>query len=140
MQNRAIVMATTALLLTIAPAVSNAQQDWNGNEAQGLGHPHPSTANVSLSDNWKAYRFDRDGIRYYQVNDRNDNVHVVVGKVDEIMWALPAGKPSARTSLPSWRLKISEEAVPTLVYSDEEISLIHYQDGSNTVWSVEEVP
>lgn len=137
MQTRAIVMTTTALLLAIAPAVAKAQQDWNGSEAQGVGHPQPSTANLSISDSWKAYRFERDGIRYYQVNDLNDNVHVVIGRVGDIMWALPAGKPSARTSLPSWRLKISEEAVPTIVYLDEDVSLIHFQDGINTIWSVE---
>lgn len=136
MQNRVIAMAT-ALLFSTVPIIASAQQDWNGNELQAFGHPTPSTVNASLDDNWRAFRFERDGITYFQVNDVNDNVHVVVGKLDDVFWALPVGKPSARTSLPSWQLKISGDAVPTLVYADDEVSLVHYVDGTSTVWSVE---
>lgn len=136
MQNRVFAMAT-ALLLTTAPGNASAQQDWNGNELQALGHPMPSAGNVSLDENWKVFRFERDGITYFQINDVNDNVHAVIGKLDDVFWALPAGKPFARTSLPSWRLKLSVDAVPTLVYADDDITLVHYLDEASSVWSVE---
>jgi hypothetical protein len=139
MQIRVFAMAVTALLTSSAPFVASAQQDWNGNEQQALGYPIPSADDASLDDNWKVYRFVRDGITYIQVNDLNDNVHAVIGKMDDVFWALPAGKPSARTSLPSWRLKISDDAVPHLVYADDEFSLVHYLDDVSSVWSVEPV-
>lgn len=140
MQNRVFAMVATALLLTAAPTLAKAQQDWHGNEQQALGYLTPTTRNLSLDENWKVYQFDRDGITYLQVHDRNDNVHAVIGRLDDVFWALPAGKPSARTSLPSWRLKISEDAIPTVVYVDGDFSLVHYVDDVSSVWSVELIP
>lgn len=139
MQNRVFAMAVIALLTSTAPIVASAQQDWNGSEQQALGFPTPSADDASLDENWKVYRFVRDGITYIQVNDLNDNVHAIIGKMDDVFWALPAGKPSARTSLPSWRLKISDDAIPSLVYADDEISLVHYLDETSSVWSVDPV-
>lgn len=92
---------------------------------------------LSQDPNWLVYGFERDGISYYQVNDLAGQVRVIVGKIDDQFFTLPAGKSPARTSLPSQRLVVPGNAVRREVYRRAEFALAVYGQGNDTIWSVE---
>lgn len=92
---------------------------------------------ASVAAQWRVSGFKRDEVSYYQVKDGTGCVHVVIGHVGTVFWAVPHGAISARTSLPSWRFRIPEHAVPSEVYRNAAFSLWRHDDGIQPVWSVE---
>jgi len=88
-------------------------------------------------DDLRVCGFQSDEIAYYQVKDATGRVIVYFTNAGHLFWAIPAGTVSARTSLPSWRLKTSPDAVPIVVYRNPQFSLVLYDDGKVPVWSVE---
>ncbi len=138
---RSFTFGTTlvAAMLALTPASAYAQQDDHGTEMQqrGLGQSNPSATDLSIHPDWKVYAFRRDGIAYYQVNDLNGNVHVIIGNADGVFWALPVGERAAQTSLPSWRLKIPSTWGGVDVYVGQEFTLARFGKGNEAVWSVE---
>ncbi|WP_354282271.1 hypothetical protein [Stenotrophomonas sp. 2619] len=103
----------------------------------GMGESLPLAVNLSQDPNWLVYGFERDGISYYQVNDLAGQVRVIVGKIDDQFFTLPAGKSPARTSLPSQRLVVPSNAVRREVYRRAEFALVVYGEGNDAIWSVE---
>ncbi len=89
-------------------------------------------------DDLRVCGFQSDEIAYYQVKDATGRVLVYFANAGHLFWAIPAGAVSARTSLPSWRLKTSPEAVPIVIYRNPHFSLVLYDDGKVPVWSVEQ--
>jgi hypothetical protein len=127
-----------AAMFILVPARGDAQQEDHGvHHPRGLGQAHPPAVNVSLHPEWRVYAFQRDGIYYYQINDLSGQVHMAVGNVDGVFWALPVGKLSTPTSLPSWRLKVPADWPSTEVYKDTQFSLVRRGSGNDALWSVE---
>jgi hypothetical protein len=129
-----------ALLITPLPMTATAQlSDHNGSELQsyGLGMSYPQAINVSQDLNWRVYVFERDGVSYYQVNDLAGRVQVIVGRVDDAFWTLPAGVEASRLSLPSRRIPLPGSTVKSLVYRHPEFSLLRYVVENEAVWSIE---
>lgn len=56
-----------------------------------LGSSAPARANWSQSPNWQAFAYERQGVRYIQVNDLEGVVHVVVGITRARTLVLPLG-------------------------------------------------
>lgn len=106
----------------------------SGNDMGGLV---PSTPDVSQSAAWHAYKFERDGIQYVQVNDRNGDVRVVIGLIGDTAWTLPMGRDADRVSTPHRRLPIPKDAVRSVVYHSPEIELVAYVGANGVVWAVE---
>ncbi|WP_307734386.1 hypothetical protein [Xanthomonas albilineans] len=47
------------------------------------------------------FEFQRDGVRYLQVNDAGGRVRAAVGRIGATLWVLPMGGDVARVSVPS---------------------------------------
>ncbi|WP_258317486.1 hypothetical protein [Stenotrophomonas rhizophila] len=128
-----------AVVLAAIPMLAVAQSDFHGSPLaqRGLGQSNPETLNLSEDPNWLVYGFERNGISYYQVNDLAGQVRVIVGKVDDQFFTLPAGKSPARTSLPSQRLVVPGNVVRREVYRRAEFALVAYGQGNDAIWSAE---
>jgi hypothetical protein len=59
--------------------------------AAGLGQAWPHAVDVGMSPHYHVYLFDRDGIRYIQVNDLNGTVLGAVAVADRVALVLPVG-------------------------------------------------
>lgn len=103
----------------------------------GLGQTNPPSVNVSQSDAWAAYEFERDGIQYLQVNDSRGNVRAIIGGVGETFWTLPAGSAADRVSLPQQALSIPAGAPRTEVYRTADVVLAAYEVDGGIIWSIE---
>lgn len=111
----------------------------HGQEAQstGLGQSHPSVADLSMDPAWRVYGFERDGVEYFQVNDLAGRVQLIVGSLDGLFWALPAGEASSELVLPPQRITVLQTAPRSEVYRHPAFSIVRYLIGDSAVWSVE---
>lgn len=128
------------LVITCIPFVGHAQMtDDHGLQlaSVGLGLPHPPGEDRSRSPEWKVYRFEGEGVSYYQVNDLAGRVQVIIGHIDGVFWVLPAGDRAVTVSLPGRRAAISEGLERSVVYAGTELSLVVHGHGPEAVWSVE---
>lgn len=131
--------AIIASALSMLPVVTFAQWDDHGKEQakRGLGQAFPDVNNQSLHPAWRLYKFERDGISYYQVNDMAGRLHLIVAKAGDAFWSLPAGESGARISLPVWPQLPHPTSVPIEIYRDSEFALILHDDSNDAMWSVE---
>lgn len=135
-----IAKAACAVLLAGIPMVASAQKDdSHGHELQahGLGQSKPSAPDLSHDPDWRVYRFERDGVSYFQVNDQAGGVHLIVGYIDGTFWTLPAGERPARVSLPMQPVALPGNALSTVVYDEPAFSIAAHGEGLNLAWSVE---
>ncbi len=105
--------------------------------ATGLGQSHPFAADLSLDPAWRVYGFKREGVEYFQVNDLAGKVQLVVGGLDGLFWALPAGETSSPLMLPPQQISVQDAAVRSELYRHPAFSLVRYGVGDNAVWAVE---
>lgn len=56
-----------------------------------LGSAAPNRPNYSLTPSWRAFAYDRGGVRYIQLNDADGVVHAVVGTNGGATLVLPLG-------------------------------------------------
>lgn len=103
----------------------------------GLGQSHPSAIDLSLDAAWRVYGFTRDGVEYFQVNDLAGRVQLVVGGLDGLFWALPAGEAAHEVVLPPQRMPTSKNTVRVEIYRHPAFSLVRYRTGESVVWSIE---
>jgi hypothetical protein len=90
----------------------------------GLGQSWPNATDVSASLHYHVYAFNRDGIRYFQINDLNGNVLAAFATVGREVLVLPMGanagsvnvlsQPSASTATGNGAEKL---------YSDKSITV-----------------
>jgi hypothetical protein len=62
----------------------------------GLGQSSPQIANYSIDPAWRVYQFERQGIRYLQVNDLWGNTRLGIGRIGTTAWVLPMGSYPGR--------------------------------------------
>jgi len=136
---RGVVLVMALSSMPLVAAAGCCPSDGNGvtMAKSGMGDSNPVAANLSQDPNWLVFGFERDGIRYYQVNDLTGQVRVILGRIEDQFFTLPAGKAAVRTSLPSQRLALPANAVRHEVYRRPEFSLVVYGDGADAIWSVE---
>lgn len=138
--SRFSIVASVATLLAV-PALAFACCPNGGNGVQtaqiGLGESQPIAANLSADPAWFVYSFARDGVSYYQVNDLAGQVTLIIAKIDETFWTLPAGKTAVRTSLPSRPLALPQNARRSIVFRDPDFQLVVNGEGRDAIWSVE---
>lgn len=133
-----------AALLSMPVLASAACCPNDGNGVQmaksGLGQSQPAAMNLSLDPAWALYGFEREGVSYYQVNDLAGEVRLIVARIDDTFWTLPAGKHPARTSLPTRPLALPTGAARRVVFRQPDFALVVYGQGGDAVWSVERPP
>lgn len=107
--------------------------DGNGvpRSLSGLGHEHPVAIDQSFDPNWRVYQFQRAGINYIQVNDRNGVVRAAVGSIDELIWVMPIGVDADRVQV----ARDEEQfGYGTLLYRDDAVELLRSPDASGGRW------
>lgn len=99
----------------------------------GLGQQFPSAPNLAANPRWSVYEFERDGIRYTQINDRNGGVRAAVGRIGTTFWVMPIGTDADR-------VVIQGEATPvgtsSTLYRSDEVEVLLYQNGTRQDWVV----
>ena len=106
-------------------------------QSVGLGQSHPSGPDLSLDPEWRVHGFQREGVEYYQVNDLEGRVQLIIGAMDGTFWALPAGEPSSQVVLPPQRLRGPEKGARPIVSQSRAFSLVSYRPVNHIVWAVE---
>lgn len=103
----------------------------------GLGQENPSAPDLSVDPGWRVHGFKRDGISYFQVNDAMGSVQLIIGTLDGLFWALPAGETSDHVVLPPRRVVDVDAMDRSEVYRHPAFTLVRYRKGGGAVWSVE---
>ena len=88
--------------------------------SSGLGQAWPNATDVSANPHWHVYVFQKDGIRYVQVNDLNGGVHGAIATAGGQVLVLPIGRDSQNvTTATSTTTSSSSETV----YSDSQVTI-----------------
>jgi hypothetical protein len=98
--------------------------------ATGLGQAWPNAVDQSHNPHWHVYVFERDGVRYIQINDNNGTVHAALGQTADAVFALPVGVDAGDVTVTS--LATDNDAT-SVVYQDEAISVTAVPQGDGTV-------
>lgn len=100
-----------------------------------LGQAFPSAGLVAQDTTWQVYQFERDGVRYLQINDRVGNVRAAVGRIGGTAWVLPMGLDVDRVRVASGAALPS--ASTRRVFGDGELAVDYVLDaGGRPVWTV----
>lgn len=134
--SRALAYSILALLgswLAISPASACCPSGGVGEPvpSNGLGQANPPSIDLAPDSPWQVYQFERDGIRYLQVNDSAGVVRAAVGRIDDTFWILPIGSDADHvvvdgTSAPA--------GTPTTVYLGPDVEVVVYDDGIRQRW------
>ncbi|MFC3549440.1 hypothetical protein ACFOLC_00250 [Lysobacter cavernae] len=112
--------------------------DGNGDHAAkaGLGQSHPVAPDLSPDSTWSVYEFERDGVRYVQINDSTGAVRVAVGRIADTFWVMPIGTDADRVSVPGSPKAIPSYSNARLVYSTKALEVWLHQTSSSDWWTV----
>jgi hypothetical protein len=99
----------------------------------GLGESFPQAVDLAADPAWKVYQFERDGIRYVQINDAGGTVRAAAGRIGGTAWVMPIGSDADRVALPGDGLPAG---VPSLLYRGADVEVLRYQDGTTTRWLI----
>ncbi|WJM76721.1 hypothetical protein QTJ10_00795 [Xanthomonas hortorum pv. vitians] len=94
--------------------------------ATGLGTSRPAAADLSAVGSVKVYAFERDGIRYLQVNGPTGIVRTAIGWIDSVVWVMPIGVDADRTKI------LAPGTMPTglIVYQGERMTVFLLPDNN----------
>ena len=130
-----ITLAVCAAVVSPIASATCCPNDGNGSPkaASGLGESSPATVDLAADSDWQVYEFERDGIRYVQVNDHYGRVRTAVGRIGGTFWVLPIGDDAGRVS-------VQADKVPTgqvkMLYRSSEVEVLLYQDGTGDRWLI----
>ncbi len=129
------VLMGASMASPLASAQCGCPSDKNGApKAQiGLGLPSPAAPDMAPNPAWQVYEFQRDGIRYLQVNDQYGIVRVAVGHIDGMFWVLPIGTDADRVAVAGDAVPAG---IPTTLYTSADLQVILYRSGNEENWSV----
>jgi hypothetical protein len=99
----------------------------------GLGESFPVTEDVAPDPAWQVYQFEREGIRYVQVNDSAGQVRAAVGRIEDTLWVLPIGSDANHVS--------TSAAQPTgtssrLIYRSNDLEIVLYRIDNQDRWII----
>ena len=132
-KNQAVQGALLAGVMIVLPSLSWACCPDDGQGAPkavtGLGTSLPSSIDLAPDPAWQVFEFERDGIRYVQINDATGKVRAAAGRIGGTFWVMPIGSDVDRVSVPgsamlSGRLRVLYRA------SDVEVVLIESSGAS----------
>lgn len=129
--------AAMLTLAMLAPATAWACCPSDGktspSAARGLGESSPEAPDLAIDAAWKIYEFERDGVRYTQINDSAGNVRAAVGRIGGTAWVLPIGRDADRVLL-------SGDALPAgntrVLLRSHEIEVVLIENGVTQYWWV----
>jgi hypothetical protein len=123
------VIRQTFLAGFVALSLSTVAAAQTAAAATGLGQAWPNAADYSRNPSWHVYVFERDSIRYIQINDGNGTVHAALGQTGDTVFALPVGVDSDHVTV---AVPAQTDALPSAIYQDESISVTAVPQGDGT--------
>jgi hypothetical protein len=114
------VIRQTLLTGFVALSLTSIATAQTSSPTTGLGQAWPNAVDHSRSPYWHVYVFERDGIRYIQINDRNGTVHAALGRAGDTIFALPVGVDAEDVTISS-SAEGNTSALP--IYQDDAISV-----------------
>ncbi|RAO78122.1 hypothetical protein [Dyella jiangningensis] len=132
----ASLAAAGLALVALASAPAMAQV---GAPASGLGQSWPNATDVSSSPHWHVYLFERNGIRYVQVNDLSGRVRAAFARSGGSFLALPVGVDASRLGTPQEPLAATTQAAGEIVYRDATTTVLvsPQPDGTARVYAAD---
>lgn len=94
------MLRKAALAGLLAFALSTSALAAGPSPSSGLGESWPNATDVSTSPRWHVYVFQRDGIRYIQVNDLNGKVRAALATSNGEFLVLPIGSDAEHVNTP----------------------------------------
>ncbi len=134
--SRALAYSILALFgswLAISPASACCPSGGVGEPApsNGLGQTNPPSIDLAPNSPWQVYQFERDGIRYLQINDSAGVVRTAVGRIEDTFWVLPIGSDADHVVVDG---TTEPAGTPTRVYLGPDVEVVVYEDGSRQRW------
>ncbi len=99
----------------------------------GLGESFPNAPDLAPSPAWAVYEFERDGIRYVQINDQSGTVRAAVGRIDDTFWVMPLGTDVNRVSLPGEAWPIGQG---TVIAQTADFQVVLHVNAGLAYWRV----
>lgn len=127
------VLAVAILAPTIAWACCPDDGKTSPRAARGLGESSPAATDLATDAAWKIYEFERDGIRYTQINDSTGAVRAAVGRIGRTIWVLPIGLDADRVRLPGDALPTGNEHV---LLRSKEVEVVLIKNATAQYWLV----
>lgn len=90
--------------------------------SSGLGQAWPNTTDVSANPHWHVYVFEKDGIRYVQVNDTNGGVHAAIATAGGQVLVLPIGK-DAQSVTTTTDTTTTPSTTANTIYNDGTVTI-----------------
>lgn len=109
---------------------------WAQRATTGLGQSWPNAPDVSSSPRWHVYVFERDGIRYIQVNDLNGTVRGAFATAGGQFIRLPLGTDAQLVSTPQQpgNAATTSAAAPSQpIYQDNAVKVMATPQSQNRV-------
>ena len=101
--------------------------------ASGLGQAFPAASDLASDSAWQVYEFERDGIRYTQVNDQYGSVRAAVGRIGNTFWTMPIGSDADRVRVQG---DAAPAGVPNVLFRSNDVEVVLYQDGALQRWVI----
>lgn len=134
---RFAVASTVLLLATMfASPFAYAQVSGGGDlpkAASGLGQATPAAVDLASDPAWRVYEFERDGIRYLQINDTASSARAAIGQIGATAWVLPIGRDADRVSI---QTDAQSPITGRTVYRDNKIEVVHYRQSNQDRWII----
>lgn len=99
----------------------------------GLGESLPKTSDLSSDPQWQVYEFERDGIRYLQINDGANTARAAIGQIGATAWVLPIGRDADHVAI---QAGASAAVAGRVVYRDETVEVIYYRQLRQDRWII----
>jgi hypothetical protein len=126
----------TTAVLALSSVCGSAWAQQSTIASTGLGQAWPNATDVSSSPRWHVYVFERDGIRYVQVNDLNGTVRGAFAVAGGQFLALPIGTDAQLLSTPQQprRAAIAPHAAQgQTIYQDNAVKILATPQSQNRV-------
>lgn len=120
--NRRRVLMAYLLVAALSPLGAFAA---DAAPSTGLGQAWPNATDVSASPRWHVYVFERNGVRYVQLNDLGGKVRAAVATSGGNFLALPIGSDASRVATPQEPLAApANTAKAEVVYQDDTVKVV----------------
>jgi hypothetical protein len=95
-----------------------------GLPSTGLGQSWPNATDMSASPRWHVYVFERNGIRYVQINDLGGRVRAAFAASNGNFLVLPLGADAAHVATPQEPQSAVAGTKGEVVYHDASVSVM----------------
>lgn len=91
--------------------------------SSGLGQSWPNATDVSANPHWHVYVFEKDGVRYVQVNDTNGGVHGAIATAGGQVLVLPIGSDAQNVTTSTGSTTDPTSTTADTVYDDGTVKI-----------------